>query len=376
MVKPRRRTSSRPSKTPPSPWYQLYHDGFVQHPSDPERFRTSALGNAFDEDGAYVGGARDGYLDMMHDDAIPFLIYRANFDGTHDSRFESYLRTRILQRYPFNGVLMPQGFFEGGYNSPDSFLSRLVRPDFPDAALYRWAIEHPVEMTEVDLYDPSIASAGPLDNTVVEHAYAVMSSDLSSPNAVTMRMRAFPPGPACQSGTFQTYLGGAFNIAAYGQRMAIERGGYHRVDDYDEGTSQRRKNTILIDEQNDPSFMQVRAWFRRYLTSGPFDYAELQTDLDSSHASSAYVAGDVDLTRRGPIHRPQVLPVRGLPRIIHQPRLRLASTRGRGRRRIRTRCYRTACCVDQTRGSTDALAHALTVDPFERIGSRLHRRER
>ncbi|RLB65349.1 MAG: hypothetical protein DRI90_02235 [Deltaproteobacteria bacterium] len=279
-------------------WITINDAGYVEHPADPEQFRYSALHNLVDPDGTYVGQPRDGYLGMMHQDAIPFLIYREHFDGHHYDRFEAYLRMRIMQRYPFNGVMMPQAYYAGGYNSPDAFLGSLVRPDFPDAALYQWALEQPVLMDDTPPADPSIVAAPPTEHSQVVRGYALLSSDLTDPQAVAMRMRVFPPGYSCESGTFQTYQGGAFNIAGYGQRLAIEKAGYHRIEDYHYGTSAQRKNTILIDGQNDPSYLQVRGVFSRSLLTGSLDYAELHTDLSASPESSAYVTQGVDLTRR------------------------------------------------------------------------------
>ncbi|MBW2457271.1 MAG: hypothetical protein JRI68_22375, partial [Deltaproteobacteria bacterium] len=204
-------------------WITINDAGYVEHPTDPEQFRHSAVHNLVDPDGAYVGGARDGYLEMMHQDVIPFLIYREHFDGHHYDRLEAYLRMRLMQRYPFNGVMMPQGFYGGGYNSPDAFLGSLIRADFPDAPLYRWALDQPVPMTDVEPADGSIQGVAPTEHSQVTRSYAVLSSDLSDPEAVMMRMRVFPPGYGCESGTFQTYQAGAFNIAGYGQRLAIEK---------------------------------------------------------------------------------------------------------------------------------------------------------
>jgi hypothetical protein len=279
-------------------WITINDTGYVEHPADTGRFRYSALHNLVAEDGGYVGSARDGYLDMMHRDAISFLRYRANFDGHHYERFESYLRMRILQRYPFNGSLMPQGFFEGGYNGHDTFLASLVRSDFPDAGLYRWALDHPLAMEDAEPADPAIAAVPPARSSHVSQSFAVLSSDLADPDAVTMRLRVYPPGYACESGTFQTYLAGAFNLAGYGERLAIEKGGYHRIEDYHYGTSAIRKSVVLVDGASDPSFLQVRGRFVSSLLGGVLDYAELETDRASSPDSSSYVSAGVDLTRR------------------------------------------------------------------------------
>jgi len=279
-------------------WITINDTGYVEHPSDPEQFRHSAVNNLVDPDGAYVGGARDGYLGMMHQDVIPFLVYRAHFDGHHYDRLEAYLRMRLWQRYPFNGVMMPQGYFEGGYNGPDTFLGSLIRPDFPDAPLYRWALDQPVAMEDVTPADDGIQGQAPADSSLVTRSYAVLSSDLSDPEAVMMRLRVFPPGYGCQSGTFQTYLAGAFNLAGYGQRLAIEKAGYHHIDDYHYGTSAIRKNVVLVDGQSDPSFQQIRGAFVRSLLAGDLDYAELHTDQGPSHESSAFVTHGVDQVRR------------------------------------------------------------------------------
>ncbi|MBN1771839.1 MAG: hypothetical protein JXB32_11290 [Deltaproteobacteria bacterium] len=279
-------------------WFALHDRGYVEHPDDSDRFRYSALHNAFDEDGVYVGDARDGYLDMMHEDAVPFLVYRHNFDGHHDPRFEGYLRQRILQRYPFNGVLMPQGFFEGGYQGRDAFLARLVRAGFPDAPLYRWALDHPVPIEDATPADPDLPGIGPDRHSVVARSVAVFSSDLGDPDAVMLRMRVFPPSHGCQSGTFQTTLAGAFNLSAYGERLVIEKAGYHQAEEYDYGTSQMRKSVVLVDEHNDPSYLQVRGRFVASLLTGPLDYAELRTDRAASPDGSSYVAAGVDLVRR------------------------------------------------------------------------------
>ena len=278
-------------------WIELNNSGYVEHPTDPSRFRHSALWNLIDEDGSHVGQARDGYLTMMHQDVIPFLDYRLNFDGHHYERFEKYLMMRLLQRYPFNSATMPQGFFEGGYNSPDSFLGDLVRPEYDDAPQYLWSLYHPNTLSGFNIADPSVQQAAIPFNSRVTRSYAVFSSDLGDPQAVMMRMRVFPPDYWCESGTFQTYLGGAFNICGYGQRLVIEKAGYHR-EDYQFGTSMQRKSVIMVDGQNDPSYMQVRGKFTRALLTPAVDYAEMQTDLDGTHAGSAYKQKGVNLTRR------------------------------------------------------------------------------
>ena len=278
-------------------WIELNNSGYVQHPTDPSRFRHSALWDLIDEDGSHVGQARDGYLTMMHQDVIPFLEYRLNFDSHHYQRFEKYLMMRLLQRYPFNSATMPQGFFEGGYNSPDTFLGSLVRPEYDDASQYLWSLYHPNTLGGFSIADPSVQQAAIPFNSHVTRSYAVFSSDLGDPEAVMMRMRVFPPGYWCESGTFQTYLGGAFNICGYGQRLVIEKAGYTR-EEYHFGTSMQRKSVVMIDGQNDPSYMQVRGAFRRALLTPAVDYAEMQTDLDGTHAGSAYKQKQVNLTRR------------------------------------------------------------------------------
>ncbi len=279
-------------------WIELNNSGYVEHPTDPERFRHSAIHNLVDEDGAYVGGARDGYLTMMHQDIIPLLRYRERFDGHHYDRIEAYLRMRIYQRYPFAGVCMPQGLFEGGYNGPDEFLAELVRPEFPDAGLYRWALEQPVAVADASPADPSISADPPTVHSHVARSYAVFSSDLADPNAVMMRMRVFPPGYGNGAGTFQTYLGGAFNIAGYGERLVIEKAGYHREEDYHHATSARRKSVVLLDDTSDESWVQVRGQFTSALLTGPVDYAELRTDAASSPEVASHAELGVDQTRR------------------------------------------------------------------------------
>lgn len=190
------------------------------------------------------------------------------------------------------------GVEEGGYNGPDTFLGSLVRADFSDAALYRWALEQPMVMDEAEPADATIAAAPPADDSLVARSFAVLSSDLADPNAVMMRMRVYPPGYTCESGTFQTYLGGAFNLAGYGERLAIEKAGYHRIEDYHYGTSAIRKSAVLIDGQNDPSFLQVRGRFVRALLGDVLDYAELRTDRGASPDACSHVASSVDSTRR------------------------------------------------------------------------------
>lgn len=279
-------------------WITINNAGYVEHPSDPSRFRYSALWNLVAADGAYVGQPRDGYLDMMHQDVIGFLIYRSNFDAFHYPRFQNYLRMRIRQRYPHNGRVMPQAFYGGGYNNADGFLHSLVRSDFPDAALYRWALEHPVSILDTDdLADPTIAPAPPATDSVVRQSYAVLSSDPADPEAVMMRLRVFPPEQVLQW-TFQTYLGGAFNIAGYGERLAIEKAGYGRVASYNLGISQQRKNCIMINGLNNVADHMVRGRFTRSLLTPAFQYAEMQTDLASTSSNSSYVQTQTDLTRR------------------------------------------------------------------------------
>ncbi|MBN2584963.1 MAG: heparinase II/III family protein [Planctomycetes bacterium] len=279
-------------------WIAVNDNGYVKHPTDPARFRYSALWDLLDEDGNHVGQARDGYLTMMHQDVIPFLVYRANFDGFHYERFEKYLMMRLRQRYPQNSAVMPQAFFEGGYNAPDTFLAALVRPEFDDAPYYRWSLQHPNALSGYTVADSSVAAAAIPDNSHVARSYAVFSSDLGDSDAVMMRMRVFPSGYWCESGTFQTYLAGAFNLSAYGERMVIEKAGYHRVASYNLGISTQRKSVVMLDGQNEPSQEMPRGSFTRALLTPALDYAEMRLDLDGSPGTSAFKQLQVNQTRR------------------------------------------------------------------------------
>jgi hypothetical protein len=207
---------------------------------------------------------------------------------------------RIDQRFPFNGAVMPQAFYGSGFNLTDNwFLPQLVRSDIPDAGLYRWSLEHPVDILDPDdLPDPAIAPEPPDGDSRVTQNYAMFSSNREDPNAVAMRMRVYPPDYNMGAGTFQTYLGGAINVAGYGERLVIEKAGYHRVEDYWYGTSQMRKSCILINGENDRASSQVRGSIPKAILAPGYDYAEMRTDLEATSQYSSYVETGTNLTRR------------------------------------------------------------------------------
>ena len=291
-------------------WIEVNDDGYVEHPTaSPTQFHYSPIVEMIDQDGLYVGGARDGYCGMMHQDVIPFLVYRHNFDGHHYTRFEKYLEMRLLTRFPHNSTHIHFATDAGSYWSADTFLGELVRSGFDDAGLYRWALEYPNDLlSQTELADETIQAQAPASDSCVTSSYAVLSSDLEDPDAVMMLMRVLTPDAVCGSGSYLGYWNGHFNINGYGERLAIDKEGYKMDLDGDEDvdnddyllcTSQKRRNTVTVEETNDANYKQPRGEFTwKLLAPPPVDYVQMETDLNETPTSSAYYTNSVELTRR------------------------------------------------------------------------------
>jgi hypothetical protein len=281
----------------PMAWTDVSDKEYITHPTLPQYVHNTTVHGIFTADGGYVGQPRDGYIGMMMREANDYLIARLNFDGRHYPRFENYFRMAILSRFPFNGCLAPQGLFEGGYSERWD-MGYLVRPEFTDAGLYKWSQLSPDSVRWDDLLwaDKSIRPAAPVLPSRVEQSWAVLASSQTDPDAVMLYMATTPEDVTHIGGTYINYRP-YFTISAYGERVALEKAGY-RQGVYYYMTSLKRKNTIMIDNENNYNYQQPNAEFYGALISPRMDGLRLRTTTAASQASCSFKKYTVTLERQ------------------------------------------------------------------------------
>jgi hypothetical protein len=283
-------------------WCKLHFEGFVQHPTNPDWFRDSFVYGLFEPDGSYVGATREGYIRLMSNDLIPFMVSRRNFDGHHYSRLEKHLLQEILSsRNPYTGEKLVDTYASvprrAGVTSYT--LPLLINPAFEYASEYLWAKENPtVIASSLDyMMDSSIPVAAPSVSSVVRDNYATFSQDLTDPHTVFMRMKILSSTVPHDSGSALRYFGGGFNIIAFGERLAIDlTTGYGEVE-WSDVIRASRQNVILIDGLDDPNYQQVRGAMEGAFLSEHLDYARMRTDAAITPDGSSFKAADVDQTR-------------------------------------------------------------------------------
>jgi hypothetical protein len=147
--------------------------------------------------------------------------------------------------------------------------------------------------------DKTVTAQAPAQNSYVNRSWAVLSNDLTDSNAIMMRMCAMSGSVQHGSGTFISYRP-SFNICAFGERVAVQKAGYHNYhhgEDYNYMTSQIRKNSIMIDGQNDLNWQTYNAEFENSFITDNLDYFRMQSYNDYARTSCAFKEHQVTLER-------------------------------------------------------------------------------
>ncbi|MBD3271108.1 MAG: hypothetical protein GF384_01055, partial [Elusimicrobia bacterium] len=282
----------------PLTWMAVHHQGEIRHPSDPSLGRSSAFRDTFPNDGLYVGRAREGYMNMMYQDLLPFIEMRYNFDGFHYENIENHLMKKCVDRYPYNGQRLPVTYHGTGYNER-AILFSVIKDKFEDAPLYRWSMELPTAYTHMNYtMDSSVPAEPPQFKEIVGDNYVLYSSDFNDPKSILFRCTMLNSPVELNSGMEFNYWGGHFNLTAYGERLAIELAGYHQID-YQEVINSERKNVILIDDEGESNWLQFKGGVRHSLVNDSIIYSCLESDhsIPGTYYKSSYIAKKIDIAR-------------------------------------------------------------------------------
>ncbi len=285
----------------PVRWMDMHDNGTITFSGNPDFYNNSYLKYLFEEDGSYLGTHRVGYIRMMLEDVLPFARNRVNFDGTHYEPFENFILKDIICRYPFNGRRMPVTFDEPGeINLPRWNYAWLVTDKFKNAGLHRWHIETPTPIDigyENYLIDKSIPAKPPAKSSYVKQSWAVLANNLADTDAVMLRIQ-FIKSDITKHRLYYSigYRGTHFNICGYGERLAIEKGGYGQGDN-SFLNSKARKNTILIDGENNEPYAQPRGRFLNHMLTQSLDYMAYRTINESVQNDCSFKKHDVTLYR-------------------------------------------------------------------------------